>query len=83
MGERIEAPKRQITVEHLTTSLAHIENWCRAVRDALDSIPDKESIRFPENVGDTPLFAQDVSHQTVKECPPPEPDDSGKDHDVN
>lgn len=75
MAERIDAPRgQQITVEHLTASLAHIETWCRAVREALDSIPDKDAVRFPEQLGDSPIVAQTTQLQNPRECPPPEPD---------
>ena len=80
MAERMEGPRNpQITVEHLTSSLSQIETWCRAVREALDSIPDKESIQFPEHGGQAPLVAT-KNPLKVGHCPPPEPDpDDGKD----
>ena len=79
MAERMEGPRDpQITIEHLTSSLSQIETWCRAVREALDSIPDKGSIRFPEHGGHAPQLAKTPVQQKPGHCPPPEPDDDDR-----
>ena len=74
MGQRFEGLEDQgLTVDHLTASLANIEQWCRAVRQALDSIPDKDSIRFPDTLSGGPVQAQHPKpKQKAGECPPPE-----------
>lgn len=79
MGERTQGPRdSQITIEHLTASLSQIETWCRSVREALDSIPDKGSIKFPELGDPAPQIARQPNQQRPGECPPPEPDDDDR-----
>ncbi len=72
MGEpTMTGDSGKITVEHLTTTLARMEDWCRAVRVALHSIPDKEAIEFPGLQIDEPFQAKQPMRPNV--CPPPEP----------
>jgi hypothetical protein len=65
MAEQVKS----VTVEHLTNSLAQIELWITAVRQALSALDPKLEIALREGEY---WEGEHAPIRTTRNCPPPE-----------
>jgi hypothetical protein len=64
--------KPPVTVEHITNSLAQIENWIKAIRGALAGMEPETKLEMPKKTRRSWAKGSGGPILIAKNCPPPD-----------